>query len=153
MSPNATPYDLCGLRVVSGLRVRRGKPRRVLVLQVSPPPHDCADWQDCTFELLVGCTGIAQVAAAASDWRIGVVEVVGMRTVHSRGSELVCLGVQAQIRGDGAAGRGSVWTAVLHQVATQHAYTIRLTCDRAVAHANALMAALGDFGTGTELVG
>ena len=101
----------------------------------------------------MGCTGIAQVAAAASDWRIGVVEVVGMRTVHSRGSELVCLGVQAQIRGDGAAGRGNVWTAVLHQVATQHAYTIRLTCDRAVAHANALMAALGDFGTGTELVG
>ena len=91
---------------------------------MSPPLHDCADWQDCTFELLVGCTGIAQVAAAASDWRIWVVEAVGMRTVHSRGSELVCLGVQAQIRGDGAAGRGSVWTAVLHQVAAQHAYTI-----------------------------
>ena len=97
MSPNATPYDLCGLRVVSGLRVRRGKPRRVLVLQVSPPPHDCADWQDCTFELLVRCAGTAQVAAAASNRRIGVVEMLGTRGARSHGPEHVRLGVQAQI--------------------------------------------------------
>ena len=60
---------------------------------MSPPLHDCAYWQDCTFELLVGCTGTAQVAAPASNGRIGVVEVVGMRAVRSRGSELVRLGV------------------------------------------------------------
>ena len=69
----------------------------VVVLQVSPPLHDCVDWQDCTFELLVGCTGTAQVAAAASNRRIGVVEMLGTRGARSHGPEHVRLGVQAQI--------------------------------------------------------
>ena len=96
----------------------------VVVLQVSPPLHDCADWQDCTFELLVGCAGTAQVAAAASNRRIGVVEVLGTRGARSHGPEHVRLGVQAQIRGDGAAAKSSVSAAVLHQVPAQHAYAI-----------------------------
>ena len=72
----------------------------------------------------MGCTGTAQVAAPASNGRIGVVEVVGMRAVRSRGSELVRLGVQAQIRVNGAAAYRSLWAAVLHQVAAQCAYAI-----------------------------